>query len=116
MKAMPQLFVVCTLGLASVTACHAESLRYLGKDGDPSRGLIELGPTRYHVSPGAEIPTWGRVKLVGDRFLVIEQIVTEAEKRRLREQGALVHDILEIHVPREDPRQPRDQAPPSVLR
>jgi len=47
---------------------------------------------------------WDAVPAVRDDRIVVEQVRTEAEKRGMEERGALVHDVLEIHVLREDLR------------
>ena len=107
MKCTVLILGALVAGLASVSAGHAEQLRYWGQHPETSAGLIELGPKEYSVKPGTEIPAWGRVKEVSDQRLIVEQTLTEDEKRRMREQGALPYDILQIHVPREDLRQPR---------
>ena len=59
---------------------------------------------------------WGRVMEVTDQHLVVEQTLTDDQKRHMREQGALPYDSLEIHVPREDPRHLRGYMLPPVTR
>jgi hypothetical protein len=75
-------------------------------------GWIELGPQQYHeIGVGSEIPGWGRVTEVRDDRLVVEQPRTEDEKQRLQDQGALVYDVLELHILREDLRNPHSPSP-----
>jgi hypothetical protein len=84
---------------------EAEPLKYLGRQGEVPTGWIEFGHEQfYEIGVGTEIPSWGHVKEVrGDR-IVVEQVRTEAEKRGMEERGALVYDVLEIHILREDLR------------
>ena len=99
---------VLAAGLAFASPGDTEQLRYWGKQPAVPRGWIELGHRQYYeIDAGTEIPAWGRVKEVADDRLVVEQARTEAEKLRLQEQGALVYDVLEIHVLHEDLRHPR---------
>jgi hypothetical protein len=114
MKLIP-LISTLAVGLA-VSSSNAEQLRYLGRPPDSSIGLIELGAREYSVKPGTEIPAWGRVMEVTDQHLVVEQTLTDDQKRHMREQGALPYDSLEIHVPREDPRHLRGYMLPPVTR
>ena len=113
MKFAPLLINMLAAGLA-VSSANGEPLRYLGTHPDRSTAVIELGPRAFFVKPGTEIPAWGRVKEVTDQHLVVEQTLTDNQKQRMREQGALPYDSLEIHVPREDPERPRGYAPPLV--
>ncbi len=84
-----------------------EPLRYWGTQEAPSTGWLDTGRgALYEVRVGSEIPGWGRVKEVHADHIVLERILTEDDKRALREQGALVHDAYEIHLPREDLRHP----------
>lgn len=105
MKIVATFAVAFTAGLASISFGDAEVLRYRGKAPGTAAGTIELGAQRYVIEPGAEIPGWGRVKEVADTYLIVEHVLTEAEKNALEQHGALVHDVTEIHIPREDLRQ-----------
>ena len=91
-----------------VSPGHAQPpLRYWGTQAGTATGLVELRHGEYYeVEPGMEIPGWGRVKDVSDSHLVVEQVRTEAEKRQLRARDAMAYDVLEIHVPRHDLRNP----------
>ena|SRR5215831_9219632 len=88
-----------------VSVGHAEQLRYWGQNADTVTGVIQLG-TNHHagIEVGAEIPGWGRVKRMSDSHLVVEQVLTKEQREALSRQGAQVHDVLEIHIPREDLR------------
>ena len=91
--------------VVSVSLGEAEPLKYLGRQGEVPTGWIEFGHERYYeIGAGTEIPSWGHVKEVRDDRIVVEQVRTEAEKRGMEERGALVHDVLEIHILREDLR------------
>ena len=91
--------------VASVSPGEAEPLKYLGRQGEVPTGWIEFGHERYYeIGAGTEIPAWGHVKEVRDDRIVVEQVRTEAEKQGMEERGALVHDVLEIHILREDLR------------
>jgi hypothetical protein len=89
-----------------VSVGHAEQLRYWGQpQPGAATGLIQLGASHYAgIEVGTEIPGWGRVTRMSDSYLVIEQVLTDAQRDALARQGAMVHDVLEIHVPREDQR------------
>jgi hypothetical protein len=91
--------------VVSVSLGEAEPFKYLGRQGEVPTGWIEFGHERYYeIGAGTEIPSWGHVVEVRDDRIVVEQVRTEAEKRGMEERGALVHDVLEIHVLREDLR------------
>jgi len=84
---------------------EAEPLKYLGRQGEVPTGWIEFGHQQYYeIDAGTDIPSWGHVKEVRDDRIVVEQVRTEAEKQGMKERGALVHDVLEIHILREDLR------------
>ena len=104
MKIMPRLGgIVAAVVFASLG--EAEPLKYLGRQGEVPTGWIELGHEKYYeIGVGTEIPSWGHVKEVRDDRIVVEQVRTEAEKRGMEERGALVHDVLQIHILREDLR------------
>jgi hypothetical protein len=105
MKTLRSIVLLVALGLSSVSSGEAQQLQYWGREGGAPTGWIELGHERYYeVEPGTDISAWGRVKEVHDDRIVVEQVRTEAEKRELHEQGALVYDVLEIHILREDLR------------
>ena len=105
MKIMARLGGIVTAGLVSVSLGEAEPFRYLGRQGEVPIGWIEFGHERYYeIGAGTEIPSWGHVVEVRDDRIVVEQVRTEAEKRGMEERGALVHDVLEIHILREDLR------------
>ena len=91
--------------IVSVALGEAEPLKYLGRQGEVPTGWIEFGHEKYYeIGADTEIPSWGHVVEVRDDRIVVEQVRTEAEKRRMEERGALVHDMLEIHILREDLR------------
>lgn len=91
---------VIAVCLLSTAALQAQELRYWGKTPGSTKGWIELGPGQYYeVAEGDAIPGWGRVQELGDYSLVVEQVLTEAEKERLRSQGVMAHDVLEIQIP-----------------
>jgi hypothetical protein len=100
------------LGLVVPRAGRPDELRYLGKHPGSSLGVIELGEGHhYEVGAGTEVPAWGRIKELADDHLVVEQTRAEHEKQALRQQGLLDYDVLEIRVPREDLRHPREGNP-----
>ena len=104
MKTMA-LLVGFAAAVVSVSLGEAEPLKYLGRQGELATGWIEFGHEKYHeVDAGTEIPSWGHVKEVRDDRIVVERVRTEAEKQAMEERGALVHDVLEIHILREDLR------------
>ena len=91
--------------VVSMSLGEAEPLKYLGRQGEVPTGWIEFGHEKYYeIGAGTEIPSWGHVVEVRDDRIVVEQVRTEAEKRGIEERGALVHDVLEIHILREDLR------------
>jgi hypothetical protein len=97
-----------TLGLTLTAPVHGQPLQYWGKQPHALTGWVELGNEQYQeIGVGLELPGWGRVKEVHDDRLIVEQVRTEFEKRLLQEQGALVYDVLEIHLLRQDLRHPR---------
>ena len=105
MTIMARLGGIAIAGLVSVSIGEAEPLKYLGRQGEVPTGWIEFGHEKYYeIGAGTEIPSWGHVKEVHDDRIVVEQVRTEAEKRGMEERGALVHDVLEIHILREDLR------------
>ena len=111
MRRMRSIVSFMAVGLASVLPADAEQLQYWGRERDAPTGWIELGRQRYYeVEPGTEISLWGHVKEVHDDRIVVEQVRTETEKRALEEQGAIVYDVLEIHILREDLRRPQPGA------
>ena len=108
MKAIMLISGALVAGLVSVSSGEVEQLRYWGKHPGATTGLIERGRGEYFViEVGTEIPSWGLVKEVGDSDLVVEQVLTEAQKHRLRERGAMPYDVLQVHIPREDLRHPQ---------
>lgn len=113
MKTAALIAGALTMGLVSASPGEAQQLRYWGKQQpEAATGWIELGHQQYYeIGAGTEIPAWGRVKEIGGDRLVVEQVRTEAEKLRLQEQGALVDDVLEIHILREDLRHPQGGSP-----
>ena len=91
--------------VAFISVGEAEPLKYLGREGEVPTGWIEFGHEKYYeIGAGTEIPSWGHVVEVRDDRIVVEQVRTEAEKRGMEERGALVHDVLQIHILREDLR------------
>jgi hypothetical protein len=106
-RTAPVALAILIGSLAAASPARAEPLRYLGKEAGAPTGWIELGHGRYHeIGPGTKIPAWGIVKELSDERLVVELVRTEADKERARRQGALVHDVLELHIPRDDLRHP----------
>jgi len=106
MLALRSIALSVAMVLAAAAAGEAQSLQYWGREARAPAGWIQLGAGKVHaVEPGAEIPSWGRVKEVHDDRIVVEQTATEAQKRELEALGALVYDVLEIHILREDLRQ-----------
>jgi hypothetical protein len=105
---------IAIAGAAAASAAAAEPLRYLGKESRSATGWIEFGHGRYYeVGRGTEIPAWGRVTDIDDEHLVVESVATQWHKREARQRGALVHDILQIHIPRDDLRQPSAEPLPA---
>ena len=91
--------------VVSVSLGESEPLKYLGRQGEVPTGWIEFGHEKYYeIGAGTEIPSWGHVVEIRDDRIVVEHVRTEAEKRGMEERGALVHDVLEIHILREDLR------------
>lgn len=114
MKAVALIAVMLATGLISISSGHAQQLRYWGQSPGAAKGWIEFGPGKYYeIAPGVEIPGWGRVKAVSDSRLIVEQVLIEEQKERLRDQGAMVYDVLEIHIPHEDLRYPKPMTPAS---
>ena len=104
MKIMARLGGIVA-AVVSVSIGEAEPLKYLGRQGEVPTGWIEFGHEKYYeIDVGTEIPSWGHIKEVHDDRIVVEQVRTEAEKQAMAERGALVHDVLEIHILREDLR------------
>src|SRR5262249_42777566 len=70
--------------LARASFGHADSLRYWGQGPREATGVIELGKNHYStIEVGADIPGWGRVKAVGDAYLVVEHALTPAQRDEL---------------------------------
>ena len=106
MHARRSIALSVAMVLAAAAAGEAQSLQYWGREARARSGWIQLGPGNVHaVEPGTEIPSWGRVKEVHDDRIVVEQTVSEAQRQELEALGALVYDVLEIHILREDLRQ-----------
>ena len=104
MRARWPIALSVAIVLAATAASQAQPLLYWGREA--RAGWIQLGAGKAQtVEPGTEIPAWGRVKEVHDDRIVVERRVTEAEKQDLEARGALVYDVLEIHILREDLRQ-----------
>lgn len=99
MKTRAVIVGVMAAWLLSVSALEAQELRYWGKASGARTGRIELQPGQYYeVKEGDEIPGWGRVKEIGDRSLIVEQALTEADQESLRRQGMLAYEVLEIKI------------------
>ncbi len=112
MRTIALIAGVVAAWLISASPGGAQQLRYWGKQPGAATGSIELGHGQYYeVGAGTEIRGWGQVKEVGDAHLVVKQRLPEAEKDRLREQGWMPYDVLEIHIPREDLRFPSRVGP-----
>ena len=104
MKIMALLGGIAT-AVVFVSLGEAEPLKYFGRQGEVPTGWIEFGHGRYYeIGAGTEIPSWGHVVEVRDDRIVVEQVRTEAEKQGMEERGVLVHDVLEVHILREDLR------------
>jgi hypothetical protein len=102
MKTMAWLGALAA-AVVSVSLGEAEPLKYLGRQGEVPTGWIEFGHEKYYeIGAGTEIPSWGHVVEIRDDRIVLEQVRTEAEKQGMEERSALVHDVLEIHILRED--------------
>ncbi|SRR6266446_4437659 len=103
MRTVALIAGVLAAGLVAASSLHAQPLRYWGKQPGAATGFIELGDREYYaVEAGTEIPAWGRVKQVDEFHLVVEQVRSESEKGQLRQRGAMVYDVLEIHILRQD--------------
>lgn len=86
---------------------EAQQLRYQGPTPGAETGQIELAPGQVRaVAVGEEIPGWGRVTELAETHLLVEQRVSEAEQERLRSQGKVVYEILELRIPRTGPGAP----------
>lgn len=111
---MTPLMLMLAAALLSIapTIVLGQPLRYLGRAPETRGGTIALGDRAYDdIRPGMDIPGWGRVKEVRDDRIVIERARTDAEKEAMARRGALPHDILEVHVLRDDWREgPADSA------
>ena len=92
-------WIMAILVVVLTSPSEAEMLTYLGKDAGEPTGWINLDGVHYRVGPGTSIPGWGTVKEVRDREQIVEKILTEIEKARLREAGAFVHDAFDWHIP-----------------
>jgi|SRR5215467_5949609 len=95
------LILLALLSVAGAPGSEAQTLRYMGKDPDAQTGWIEVDGVPSHVAPGVEVPAWGSVTAVTDHELIVERRRSEAEKAKARREGALVHDAIEIHIPRD---------------
>jgi hypothetical protein len=105
MKIAAPLGGIVIAGVLSVSLSEAQPLKYLGRQEAVPAGWIEFGHGMYHeIGVGTEIPPWGHIVEVRDDRIVVEQLRTEADKQRMKERGALVHDVLEMHILREDLR------------
>lgn len=116
MKTLSRMALLVAVGLGAPAAATAEPLRYWGKHGNAATGWIDVGHgALYEIGAGTEVAAWGRVREVRDDRVVVERVLTESEKRAVRERGGQAHDVIEIHVLREDlryawvtaPRMPR---------
>jgi hypothetical protein len=106
MLALRSIVLSVAIVLAAAAASQAQPLLYWGRAARTPAGWIQFGAGEAQtVEPGVEIPAWGRVKEVHDDRIVVERAVSEAEKQDLEARGALVYDVLEIHILREDLRQ-----------
>lgn len=106
---MTRLVLLLAIALLSTapTLAIAQPLRYLGRAADVPGGVITLGGHAHDdIHPGTDVPGWGRVTDVRDDRIVIERIRTDAEKEEMARRGALPHDVLEIHVLRDELREP----------
>jgi hypothetical protein len=107
MRTIALIAGVLSAGLVAASPGAGQELRYWGKQAGTASGRIEMGHGAYYeIGPGTEIPGWGRVKEVSESHLVVERVLTESQKSQLREQGAMVYDVLHIHIPNEDLRRP----------
>ncbi len=98
--------VIGALGLLLALAAPAGAqLRYWGREPGSGRGVVEDAGRMLAVTPGVEIPAWGRVHEVGDQELVVDYHLSEADKAQLRAEGAAVVDVIRTRVLREDLRQ-----------
>jgi len=112
MKTTALALMILAAWPGSAAAAAAQELRYWGRSPGTATGVIELGHgTYYEIAPGADIPGWGRVKEVTDDLLVVERARSAAEMQQAQERGALVHEAIEIHIPRHDLRLPRAVGP-----
>lgn len=98
---------VIALWVGWTTVGEAQQLRYQGPTPGGRTGQIELAPGQVReVAVGGEISGWGRVTQLAETHLIVEQRVGEAEQARLRSQGKVVYDVLELRVPRTGPGAP----------
>ena len=104
MKSMTLLFSVLALLLGSPSFADAQGIQYLGKLIDREAGLIRMSGQDYEVSEGTVIPGWGTVKEITDRLLILQRVLSEAEKEEIARQGGAIYEILEIHLPHQDLR------------
>ena len=101
MKTRMGIGAVMAVWLLWASALHGQEIRYWGKTPGATKGWVETQPGQYaEVGVGEEIPGWGRVKDVGDDHLIVEWVLSEADKERLRQQGMMAYDVLEIRIPR----------------
>lgn len=93
-------FLIFLFGLASWAT--AQEIHYLGRFPERGTGLIRILGQHYEVAEGTVIANWGTVAAVTQNDLILQVVLSEAEKQELARKGAAVYDILQIHIPRED--------------
>ncbi len=104
MKGMTLFLFFFIFLLVSASFAQTQEVRYLGRFIDREAALIRLSGQDYEISEGTVIPGWGTVKQITDTHLIVQRVLSEAEKEELAGQGAAVYDILEIHIPHDDLR------------
>lgn len=87
------VLAILAAGALTAAAAHAQEMRYWGRaQGAPHRAVIDFQGQYYSVAEGDEIPGVGTVTAVTDHALVVERVLTDADKDRLAAQGLAVHD------------------------
>ena len=104
MKGMTLLVSVFAFLVVSASFADAQEIQYLGKLSGREAGLIRMSGQDYEVSEGTVIPGWGTVKEITDRHLILQRVLSEAEKEEIARQGGAIYEILEIHLPHQDLR------------
>lgn len=85
-------------------AALGDEIRYLAWDDQEARAVLRLASGTQSVVLGDGVPGFGTVVVLDESHVVLQRVLSEAERTELESRGFIGHWAEEVEVVREDLR------------